>query len=108
MPALVAVGVLAPGLSGVGNAAAAGPAHDACRSEAEVFATDDTAITTDPADPRPDTRIVRFEREVRGILRAHGARPGASTLLEGVFPVPGPSAGDVRALARVRRRRDRP
>ncbi|NML51800.1 hypothetical protein HHL19_22905 [Streptomyces sp. R302] len=85
MCALVAVGALTLGLSGAANAVEAGPADGACPSEAELFATDNTAIITDPADPRLDTRLVRFEREVRGILRAHGARPGASTLLEGVF-----------------------
>ncbi|MEU9851987.1 hypothetical protein [Streptomyces sp. NPDC047974] len=93
---LVTVGALALGLSGLSgpaNAAAAGPeagaaagaADGACPAEAEIFATDNTAIITDPADPRLDTRLVRFGHEVRRILRAHGARPGASTLLEGVF-----------------------
>ncbi|MEV6199742.1 hypothetical protein AB0M64_07185 [Streptomyces sp. NPDC051771] len=89
---LVAAGALTlglAGLSGVANAgaagAAAGGADGACRAEAEIFATDNTAIITDPADPRLDTRLVRFDHEVRRILRAHGARPGASTLLEGVF-----------------------
>ncbi|MFB6840764.1 hypothetical protein [Streptomyces sp. NPDC056361] len=52
---------------------------------AEIFATDNTAIITDPDDPRLDTRLVRFGREVRAIIRAHGARPGSSELLDGVF-----------------------
>ncbi|MFB7453089.1 hypothetical protein [Streptomyces sp. NPDC056194] len=52
---------------------------------AEIFATDNTAIITDPDDPRLDTRLVRFGHEVRQIIRAHGARPGASELLDGVF-----------------------
>ncbi|MFE5915233.1 hypothetical protein ACFQ6B_40010 [Streptomyces wedmorensis] len=52
---------------------------------AEIFATDNTAIITDPDDPRLDTRLTRFRHEVRGIIRAHGARPGSSELLDGVF-----------------------
>ncbi|MEX0168320.1 hypothetical protein [Streptomyces sp. LMG1-1-1.1] len=52
---------------------------------AEIFATDNAAIITDPDDPRLDTRLVRFGREVREIVRAHGARPGRSELLDGVF-----------------------
>ncbi|MFE2556215.1 hypothetical protein ACFXGT_09295 [Streptomyces sp. NPDC059352] len=52
---------------------------------AEIFATDNTSIITDPDDPRLDTRLKRFGREVREIIRANGARPGASQLLDGVF-----------------------
>ncbi|MFF0424697.1 hypothetical protein ACFYUJ_09775 [Streptomyces sp. NPDC004520] len=52
---------------------------------AEIFATDNTAVITDPDDPRLDTRLVRFGHEVRQTIRAHGARPGASELLDGVF-----------------------
>ncbi|MFJ4434888.1 hypothetical protein [Streptomyces sp. NPDC088923] len=51
----------------------------------EVFATNNTAVITDPADPRLRTRLTRFAREVRGVIRAHGARPGPSALLDGVF-----------------------
>ncbi|MGW6392913.1 hypothetical protein ACWFR1_20915 [Streptomyces sp. NPDC055103] len=63
----------------------AGPAEETCPSTAEIFATDNTAIITDPEDPRLDTRLTRFAHEVRGIIRAHGAKPGASELLDGVF-----------------------
>ncbi|KQX54693.1 MULTISPECIES: hypothetical protein [unclassified Streptomyces] len=52
---------------------------------AEIFATDNTAIITDPDDPRLMTRLRHFDHEVRRIIRAHGARPGESTLLDGVF-----------------------
>ncbi|MFE0649350.1 hypothetical protein ACFVZH_12250 [Streptomyces sp. NPDC059534] len=52
---------------------------------AEIFATDNTSVITDPDDPRLDTRLTRFGHEVRAIVRAHGARPGASELLDGVF-----------------------
>ncbi|MCB5182734.1 hypothetical protein [Streptomyces antimicrobicus] len=83
---LVAVGVLAFGTvtTGTAQASADAAAHGRCPT-AEIFATDNTAVITDPADPRLKTRLVRFEHEVRGIIRAHGARPGASTLLDGVF-----------------------
>ncbi|MFI1712338.1 hypothetical protein [Streptomyces litmocidini] len=73
-------------LLGVASApgAYAVPAPQDCPA-AEVFATDNTAIITDPDDPRLDTRLTRFGHEVRRIIRAHGARPGASELLDGVF-----------------------
>ncbi|MER7953052.1 hypothetical protein ABTY59_37305 [Streptomyces sp. NPDC096079] len=73
-------------LLGVVNAPGAYAAPDArdCPA-AEIFATDNTAIITDPDDPRLDTRLIRFGHEVRRIVRAHGARPGDSELLDGVF-----------------------
>jgi hypothetical protein len=52
---------------------------------AQIFATSNTAIITDPGDPRLRTRLVRFEHRVRAIIRANGADPGRSTLLNGVF-----------------------
>ncbi|WP_411109005.1 hypothetical protein [Streptomyces sp. c-19] len=52
---------------------------------AEIFATDNTSVITDPDDPRLESRLTRFDHEVRAIIRAHGARPAASTLLDGVF-----------------------
>ncbi|HEX6469265.1 MAG TPA: hypothetical protein VF069_09235 [Streptosporangiaceae bacterium] len=63
----------------------AAPAEAARAAQAEIFATNNTAIITDPADPRLTTRLIRFAREVRGIIREGGARPGGSTLLDGVF-----------------------
>lgn len=83
---LVTVGVLALGSAGAGTAQAAPvPGGSACGPTAEVFATNNTAVITDPADPRLRTQLRGFDREVRGIIRAHGARPGHSTLLDGVF-----------------------
>ncbi|MEU9304814.1 hypothetical protein [Streptomyces sp. NPDC048269] len=81
---LVAVGVLALGSVGAGGTAEAGPASPGCPT-AQIFATNNTAIITDPADPRLRTRLTRFDHEVRQIIHANGARPGASTLLDGVF-----------------------
>ncbi|WP_232247246.1 hypothetical protein [Kitasatospora azatica] len=60
------------------------PAHPA-QPTAEIFATSNTAIITDPDDPRLSTHLRAFEREVRGIIRTNGAAPGSSTLLDGVF-----------------------
>ncbi|RSS78925.1 hypothetical protein [Streptomyces sp. WAC06614] len=83
---LVAVAVLACGTATTGSARASesAPSSGSCPT-AEIFATDNTAIITDPADPRLRTRLTRFDREVRSTIRSHGARPGASTLLDGVF-----------------------
>ncbi|MFF4367000.1 hypothetical protein [Streptomyces sp. NPDC001594] len=85
---LVVAGVLALGTAGAGTAQAA-PVPDAAAAAAcpdgEVFATDNTAVITDPGDPRLKTRLTRFDREVRGIVHANGALTGRSTLLDGVF-----------------------
>ncbi|MBX7555393.1 hypothetical protein K1Y78_47775 [Streptomyces sp. tea 10] len=80
---LVTVSALMLGVAGAGSAHAS-PARHGCPA-GEVFATNNTAIITDPADPRLRTRLTRFDHEVRGIIHAHGGRPGASTLLDGVF-----------------------
>ncbi|WP_405977191.1 hypothetical protein [Streptomyces sp. NBC_00158] len=86
--ALVAVGVLALASAGAGTAQAdaLSPAAGTggCPA-AEIFATDNTAVITDPADPRLRTRLHRFDHEVRQIIRTHGARTESSTLLDGVF-----------------------
>ncbi|MGW2080899.1 hypothetical protein ACWCOW_28845 [Streptomyces sp. NPDC001939] len=79
-----AVAALALGLTGAGSAPAASSAAAHCPT-AELFATNNTAVITDPDDPRLLTRLTRFDHEVRGIIRANGATPVASTLLEGVF-----------------------
>ncbi len=51
----------------------------------EIFATNNTAIITDPADPRLRDRLIEFDREVRGIVLANGGVTTRSTLLDGVF-----------------------
>lgn len=43
------------------------------------------AVRPTRADPRLRTRLQRFDHEVRAIISANGARPGTSTLLNGVF-----------------------
>jgi Ca2+-binding RTX toxin-like protein len=62
-------------------AAPAASAHD----DAEIFATDNTATITDQKDPRLDARLDGFARRVEDIIRAGGARPRGSELLDGVF-----------------------
>ncbi len=66
-------------------AAAAGPEQPRGLPDAELFATNNTAVITDPEDPRLDDRLTRFAREVRRIVRAGGGVPRRSTLLDGVF-----------------------
>ncbi|MDX2296383.1 MULTISPECIES: hypothetical protein [Streptomyces] len=80
---LIAVSALTLGSAATGSAQASTAGGD-CPA-GQLFATNNTAIITDPADPRLRTRLNRFDREVRGIIHAHGARPGASRLLDGVF-----------------------
>jgi hypothetical protein len=81
---LLVVCVLASPTAAVGTASAA--EVSAPRSvRAQIFATNNTAIISDPGDPRLKTRLVRFGRQVRELIRANGADPGRSTLLDGVF-----------------------
>jgi hypothetical protein len=53
--------------------------------DAEVFASNTTAVITDPADPRLDARLARFNREVHRIIRPGGGLPRNSQLVDGVF-----------------------
>ena len=66
-------------------AVSTGTAAGAPLPSPEIFATNNTAIITDPADPRLQDRLVGFDREVRGIVRANGGHTTRSTLLDGVF-----------------------
>ncbi|WP_194921012.1 hypothetical protein [Catenulispora rubra] len=75
---------LLPATAANATTAHAAPAHQTCPT-AEIFATNNTATITDPTDPRLQTHLRRFDHEVRATIRANGARPGASTLLDGVF-----------------------
>lgn len=68
--ALVVLGVGAPGAH----------AHDA-----EIFATNNTAVITDPADPRLDDPLIAFEREASRLIEEGGGRVRGSDLLDGVF-----------------------
>jgi hypothetical protein len=61
-------------------AAPAASAHDA-----EIFATNNTAVITDPADPRLKDPLIGFERQVERIISDGGGKPRGSELLDGVF-----------------------
>jgi hypothetical protein len=60
--------------------AAPAAAHDA-----EIFATNNTAVITDPADPRLQDRLDGFAHKVERIVREGGGTPRGSQLLDGVF-----------------------
>jgi len=53
--------------------------------QAEIFATSNTAIITDPADPRLRTHLHAFDHRVRRVIRTDGAKVRGSALLDGVF-----------------------
>jgi hypothetical protein len=53
--------------------------------DAEIFATSNTAVITDPADPRLNARLDRFARAVTDIIDEGGGEPRGSELLDGVF-----------------------
>ena len=71
--AAAAIALLAP-------AAAAADTPDA-----EIFATDNTALITDPDDPRLDDPLTEFARTVERIVDRGGGKPRGSQLLDGVF-----------------------
>ena len=78
-PALAALAALA--LAPTATAAA----HDGHPPDAEIFATNNTAVITDPADPRLDDPLKAFAREVERIVERGGGTPRDSQLLDGVF-----------------------
>jgi Ca2+-binding RTX toxin-like protein len=53
--------------------------------DAEIFATNNTAVITDPADPRLDDPLTGFARRVERIVARGGGTPVESELLDGVF-----------------------
>ena len=53
--------------------------------DAEIFATNNTALITDEDDPRLRTRLRHFARTVTRIIGDGGGRPRGSELLDGVF-----------------------
>ena len=53
--------------------------------DAELFATNNTALITDPDDPRLDAQLNGFARRVTRIIDEGGGTPRGSELLDGVF-----------------------
>ncbi|MEV6280333.1 hypothetical protein [Nocardia sp. NPDC051832] len=80
---LVAVGLVvnAPAGASPGTCAAGNP----LAPTAELFATDNTATITDPADQRLRTRLEGFEVAVGAIAVQNVGLPVGSTLVSGVF-----------------------
>ena len=61
----------------------AAPAASA--QDAEIFATNNTAVITDPADPRLQDRLKGFANQVERIIDEGGGKARGSELLDGVF-----------------------
>ena len=77
-PLLAAAAVLAV-------AAPSAAAHGGGAPDAEIFATNNTALITSQNDPRLDDRLYRFADRVEHIVRDGGGKPRGSELLDGVF-----------------------
>ena len=66
--------------------ALAAPAAAAAQTpDAEIFATDNTALVADPDDARLDDPLEEFARSVERIVERGGGKPHGSELLDGVF-----------------------
>ena len=70
-------------LAALAVAAPAATAHDL--PDAKIFATNNTAVITDPDDPRLRDRLESFADEVEDIVREGGGTAGGSELVDGVF-----------------------
>jgi hypothetical protein len=53
--------------------------------DAQIFATNNTAVITDPADPRLSDPLKGFAREAERLIAKGGGSPRGSQLLDGVF-----------------------
>jgi hypothetical protein len=65
--------VLAAAMAGV--TAGGALAHGARLPDAEIFATNNTAVITDPGDPRLSDPLRAFERKVQRIVERGGGEP---------------------------------
>ncbi|MDA0162553.1 hypothetical protein OM076_19925 [Solirubrobacter ginsenosidimutans] len=75
--------MIRPLLGALALLAFAAPAASA--ADAEIFATNNTAVITDPADPRLKDNLKDFARQVERIVADGGGDPRGSQLLDGVF-----------------------
>ncbi|WP_064750517.1 calcium-binding protein [Solirubrobacter soli] len=75
--------MIRPLLGALALLAVAAPAASA--SDAQIFATNNTAVITDPADPRLKDDLKGFARQVERIIDDGGGAPRGSELLDGVF-----------------------
>ena len=81
------MGIAAAGLLAAVLAAPSGAAGHGYGGlpDAELFATNNTAVITDPADPRLDNQLNGFARKVTRMIWQGGGVPRGSQLLDGVF-----------------------
>ncbi len=70
---------------GAGASEAAAHPFGAQLPDAEIFATNNTAVITDPDDPRLDKQLRGFERRATELIWRGGGVPRGSQLLDGVF-----------------------
>ena len=75
--------VIRPMVGALVALAVAAPAASA--QDAEIFATNNTAVITDPADPRLNDGLLGFERDVNRLIEDGGGLARGSQLLDGVF-----------------------
>ncbi len=80
---IAVAGLLAAGLGAAPSGAAAHPYGGL--PDAEIFATNNTAVITDPADPRLDKPLNGFAHKVTRMIWQGGGVPRGSQLLDGVF-----------------------
>jgi hypothetical protein len=80
-----ALGVYAAAENPSGSASAATYEQRHGLPDAELLATNNTAVITDPADPRLNDRLKDFARQVERIIDEGGGKAGGSELLDGVF-----------------------
>lgn len=78
---LILSAAFAATLAGAGAASA----QAAGLPDAEIFATNNTAVITDSGDPRLDERLRGFGRKVERMVERGGGQPRGSRLLDGVF-----------------------
>jgi hypothetical protein len=69
----------------LGASADAALAHSAHSPDAEIFATNNTRVITDPADPQLRDPLLGFARKVDRIVERGGGRSRDTQLLDGVF-----------------------
>ena len=65
--------------------------------DAEMFATSNRALVTDPGDPRLEQRLTAFGRTVRRLIAQGGGSPAARPSSTGLLLLP-PRHDDLRAL----------
>lgn len=72
-------------LAALAVAAPAASAHHGSSPDAQIFATNNTRVITDPADPQLHDPLNGFARRVQRIIERGGGTPAGSQLLDGVF-----------------------